>query len=60
MVMDTLDLAIKGYTAYGEKANWKNYQGLPMPTWDALPPAIQESWKAAAEAIAKVVSGLAL
>ena len=29
-----------GYDAYGKKADWKNYEGKPMPTWNAtqIPP----------------------
>lgn len=26
---------------------FKNYQGLPMPEWNALPAKIQEAWQAA-------------
>jgi hypothetical protein len=46
-----LELAKIGYQAYGDKAEWKNYQGNPMPTWDALPENIKTYWVAAAQAI---------
>lgn len=48
---DLLKLAMKGYESYGKVTNFKNYQGLPMPTWDALPEKIKEAWMAAASAI---------
>ncbi len=38
------------YRAYGAVTDFKNYQGLPMPEWDALPPKIREAWVAAAKA----------
>lgn len=43
-----LVLAMGAYNAYGETTDFKNYQGLPMPPWDALPEAIQNAWIAAA------------
>lgn len=51
-----LHLAKAGYQAYGDKAEWKNYQGLPMPTWDDLPENIKIYWESAAEAIAQIIS----
>lgn len=44
-------LAIVAYSAYGESAGWKNYQGLPMPRWEDLPMPIKEAWRAAANAV---------
>lgn len=35
------------YRAYGEVTDFKNYQGLPMPEWEALTPTIQQAWIAA-------------
>jgi hypothetical protein len=35
------------YGAYGDFVDWKNYQGLPMPTWEALPEKIRGAWGAA-------------
>lgn len=51
--MESLEtyLARLGYEAYGNKANWKNYQGNPMPIWEDLPDNIKEYWKANAMAI---------
>jgi hypothetical protein len=40
-----------GYDAYGEVAEWKNYEGKPMPKWDELPQHIRDKWAAAASAI---------
>jgi len=45
------DLAHIGYDAYGAAADWKNYQGKPMPKWDELPPDIRMKWRAATAAI---------
>lgn len=46
-----LALAKIGYQAYGDKADWKNYQGFPMPTWENLPENIKGYWIAVATAI---------
>jgi hypothetical protein len=40
-----------GYDAYGEAADWKNYQGKPMPKWEELPENIRRYWRVAAAAI---------
>ena len=42
------ELAKLLYEAYGASAEWKNYRGDPMPTWDALPENIQRHWRAVA------------
>lgn len=52
-----LELAKIGYQAYGDKADWKNYQGLPMPAWDDLPENIKIYWQAAVKAIVESVAG---
>lgn len=44
-------LARTGYEAYGAHADWKAYNGQPMPRWDELRPDIKEKWGVAAEAI---------
>jgi hypothetical protein len=44
-------LAQIAYEAYAEQTGWKNYQGNPMPAWDALPEAIRDAWDAGARAI---------
>lgn len=40
-------IAKAAYVAYGKSTDNKNYQGLPMPEWKDLPPAIQTAWIAA-------------
>lgn len=40
-----------GYDAYGDYAGWKNFREEPMPTWEALPHHIQDTWQAAAARI---------
>lgn len=47
-----------GYDAYGAKADWKAYDGNPMPRWDVLPLHIQERWAAAANAIHDAVADM--
>ena len=39
--------AKSAYNAYGKVTEFKNYQGLPMPKWEDLPPTIQQAWRAA-------------
>lgn len=48
------------YDAYGAVTDHKNYQGLPMPKWEDLPPRIQEAWRAACGAVILLCSGLPL
>lgn len=43
---DVTYLSKKAYKAYGDRAQWKNHLGKPMPQWDDLPFAIQENWDA--------------
>lgn len=40
-----------GYDAYGEHAQWKAFDGRPMPRWDELREDIKEKWEVAARAI---------
>lgn len=49
--MDPEKLGRAGYEAYGKSTGNKNYQGLEMPKWENLTPAIQQAWRAAAMAI---------
>lgn len=49
---DLTELARIGYEAYGDSADWKNFEGKPMPKWDDLRPDICEKWKAASRALA--------
>jgi hypothetical protein len=46
-----------GYDAYGDHANWKNYQGEPMPNWEDLPADIRLHWETAAGAIVRSARG---
>ena len=46
-LMSWRDIAASAYRAYGYKVGWENYQGLPMPQWDELTPAIRGAWEAA-------------
>lgn len=48
----SVSMAMTAYHAYGEAVDFKNYQGLPMPAWEALTPAIQAAWICAATALA--------
>jgi len=40
------DVAASAYRAYAASTGKKNYQGLPMPEFDALPQSIQTAWEA--------------
>ena len=40
-----------GYQAYGEAAQWKAYNGSPMPQWQDLRQDIRDKWEIAALAI---------
>jgi hypothetical protein len=50
------DLARIGYEAYGAEADWKAYNGEPMPQWDELPGHIHTKWTSAAGAIAEALA----
>lgn len=54
---EQIALAKVAYHAYGAEADWKNYQGLPMPQWDDLGDAIQGAWVQAANAVVKELNG---
>ncbi|HEY6021581.1 MAG TPA: hypothetical protein VIY48_17440 [Candidatus Paceibacterota bacterium] len=32
------------YNEYGSSAEWKNFQGNPMPMWEELPIPTREHW----------------
>ena len=51
--LKTSVLAASAYHAYGGVTDHKNYQGLPMPEWSALPEKIQDAWRAAVTQVAK-------
>lgn len=42
------ELAKQAYEVYGKRAQWKNYQGKPMPQYDNLPPTIKGCWEVVA------------
>lgn len=46
-----VELAKRAYIGYGSATSFRNYQNLPMPTWEELPPRIQTAWLAAVTAI---------
>jgi hypothetical protein len=50
--MTVEELGRIGYEAYGDHAEWKAFDGRPMPRWDDLRPDIKEKWAVAAKAIA--------
>ena len=47
-----VERAKAAYRAYGATTNFLNFQGNPMPEWDALPEKIRTAWVAAAKAAA--------
>ena len=51
-------LARIGYEAYGAHAEWKAFDGRPMPRWDELRPDIKEKWAVAANAIVDAATKL--
>lgn len=50
-------MAKLAYGAYGQTTDFKNYQGLPMPAWDALGDTIQGAWVAAINAVVGYLQG---
>lgn len=46
-----VEYAERAYQAYGNKADWKNFQGNPMPTWEDLPENIRTYWTEAASQV---------
>lgn len=48
---DQIIMAKLAYGAYGQTTNFKNYQGNPMPAWDALGDTIQGAWVSAVNAV---------
>lgn len=44
-------LAQLAYTAYGDHAEWKAWNGLPMPKWDDLTTVVRDHWQAATQAL---------
>lgn len=50
---ERIGLAKTAYEAYGISTGGKNYQGLPMPSWDDLGEPIRTAWVAATTAVAR-------
>lgn len=48
MKSQEITLARAAYARYGAVTDFKNFQGNPMPAWEALPAKIQEAWVNAA------------
>ncbi len=46
-----IDRAKDAYHAYGSVTDHKNYQGLPMPEWDALTDKIRAAWIEAVKSV---------
>lgn len=46
----TISTAQKLYEAYGDHADWKNFQGNAMPAWKDLTDAVRGHWQAVADA----------
>lgn len=51
------ELARAAYIAYGSVTDFKNYQGLAMPTWEELPFMIQEAWVSAVIRVKEICNG---
>jgi pSer/pThr/pTyr-binding forkhead associated (FHA) protein len=45
------DYARVAYEAYAEHQQWKNYQDMPIPTWDGVRQDIKDAWGAATNAV---------
>ena len=45
------DYAKIAYEAYAEHQGWKNYQGNPIPTWDAVRQDIKDAWTHAVDTV---------
>lgn len=46
-----IPFAQAAYDDYGKVTDHKNYQGLPMPLWEALTPTIQSAWIGAVKSV---------
>lgn len=49
--MDFTAIAKRAYHSYGKVTDFKNYQGNPMPEWEALSETIQAAWVAASRSV---------
>lgn len=52
--LDYEDLAIVGYQAYGDEANWLTWDNKQMPPWEGIGDIVRSRWIAAAKAIFEV------
>lgn len=50
-----VDLGQVAYEAYGDSRDWKTVAGSEMPVWSDQSEALQEAWRAAADAVAQEV-----
>ncbi|MBA2706985.1 MAG: hypothetical protein H0U59_04175 [Gemmatimonadaceae bacterium] len=55
-MMSPEELGRVAYLAYGATTEFKNYQGLPMPSWADLPDQIRRAWCNAAHAVMRQVT----
>lgn len=51
-----LPFAQEAFNAYGDKANWKTWDGKPMPHWDAVGDDVQGRWVAAIKRVFQVLA----
>lgn len=51
--MSEKSLGQVGYEAYGDEADWKAFDGRPMPRWDELREDIKRKWNVASSAIVR-------
>lgn len=54
MEPDWNKIAATAYQAYGSVTDFKNYQGLPMPSFEQLPAQIKKAWIEACKAVARL------
>jgi hypothetical protein len=54
---DQITMAKLAYAAYGQSTGGKNFQGNPMPAWEALGDPIQGAWVAAVNAVVGWLQG---
>lgn len=50
------DLARRAFDAYGDRAQWTNVAGEPIPQWPQIGDRIQDCWEAAARAVHDAVA----
>lgn len=55
--MFVAEMAEVAYRAYGDRAEWKNHLGRPMPQWAELPENIRSYWGSAVSAVLADAAG---